>query len=536
MSVLMRRSVLVLAVLFGILFAVVMVAFEALEGPMWAVPFVAACIVGLQYLLSPWLIQLLFKIRWVPLDELGPEISRFVKETCQRLRIAIPRFGIIEDGNPNAFTFGHHAGNARVVITRGLLQMLDAEEVKAVIGHELGHVKNRDFIVMTLAAAVPIVLYAIYRATLYSRGRRGRGSAYLILVGVGAFLAYVVSHFIVLLLSRIREYFADERSAEATHNPNALARALVKIAYGLARGHEAERRETVPKMELARPLGIFDPKMARSLALASAQTAGGLDPSTVAEAMKWDLWNPWATVWELSSTHPLPAKRIKRLEKIALYLGQSPEFQALFDEKPESYYDEFAVDLFVASLPHLLLLVGLGAGIWASLHTGNPLLAVGLPVTGLGLGLTARLAFSYPKPFRKRTVESLVKEVKVSGIRAVPCVLEGKVIGRGVPGLHWSEDLVLHDGTGFVVLDYRQPWALWEFLFGLIRAKKLVGRRLRAFGWYRRDPRPRVELSHAVDLDTGERLRCYVYIFKKVGAAFLLGAGLLLLFLGLFGL
>ena len=88
---------------------------------------------------------------------------------CQERNIPRPRFGVIDDGNPNAFTFGHYPGNARLVVTRGLLQMLDPQEVQAVVGHEMGHIAHWDFVVMTIAAVVPLVMYTLWIAT------RGRG-------------------------------------------------------------------------------------------------------------------------------------------------------------------------------------------------------------------------------------------------------------------------------------------------------------------------------------------------------------------------
>ena len=107
---------------------------------------------------------------------------------------------------------------------------------------------------------------------------------------------------------------------------------------------------------------------------------------------------------------------------------------------------------------------------------------------------------------------------------------EGEIIGRGVPGLSWSHDLVLKDSSGFMRLQYRQPFRVLEFLFGLLKADSVIGREARVYGWYRRAPSPYVEISHVEMKDSvGDRLNCY-YRWGSYGfALFCVGLGLVLL-------
>src|SRR5512141_786030 len=232
MANLLLRSVLVLSLLFGLLFAIGMVVLTAIHAPLgWSIVF-ALGILLLQYLLGPWILQLIYKIQWREPESVSPALAAFIDRVCEERKIPHPRFGVIEDGNPNAFTFGHYPGDARLVVTTGLLERLDGEESQAVVAHELGHIKHWDFVVMTVAAAVPLILYVLYRFSI-SRGRNREG-LYLAAVGVVSYVAYIVSQFIALLLSRVREYYADQFAAEVTGNPNALSSALVKVAYGLA--------------------------------------------------------------------------------------------------------------------------------------------------------------------------------------------------------------------------------------------------------------------------------------------------------------
>jgi Zn-dependent protease with chaperone function len=524
--------VLVLALLFGLLFAVLAALGTYLGLSTGVVLILALSIVAAQYLAGPPLLDRIFSIQWMDPADADPELARFIRETCQRLGFRMPRFGIINDGNPNAFTYGHHRGNARLVVTRGLMEMLDEDERKAVVAHELGHIKNRDFIVMTFAAAVPIALYVLARSALWSSSARGRGALYIFAVVAVSYAIYVLSHYLVLFLSRVREYHADEVSANLTRNPNALSSALIKIAYGLARApprSEDWDRDTrgMLRQEGARSLGIFDPSIARSLALTASGSGASLGQRSLEEAMYWDLWNPWGRFYELTSTHPLPAKRIRRLGEIAQRMGIAPRYR--FDRaRPESYWDEFFIDFTVALLPLLLpaalilalILMPRGAGLL------SPLPLLSLIVASVGLGLLAKTLITYPGGFREWRIRELVRQIKVSSVRAIPVRLRGRVIGRGVPGLFWSEDLVLQDTTGFVVLDYHQPIAFLNFLFGVLQAQRFVGEEVEITGWYRRSPAPRVELR---EIRSDElRGRCWTYHSKLlVGVLLLLLGGLL---------
>ncbi|MEA3401570.1 MAG: M48 family metalloprotease [Armatimonadota bacterium] len=487
-----------LAVLFGLLFAILTAVIFWLEAPLWLALIAAVVFSGIQYAIAPYIIQWIHKIDWMPVERIDPEIASLVRSVAHKHGIREPRFGVIADGNPNAFTFGHHPGNARVVVTTGLLEVCDTAQRRAVVAHELGHIIHWDFVVMTVAATVPLVLYYIYVFTMRGRSRRDGGIVFL--VGVGALLAHIISRYIVLGLSRVREYYADEFSARATHDPNALAEGLVKIAYGLARSRPPAEKEEQPVAASAgmKPFGIFDATFGKSMAVATAGayglTDGEVSNATAVEAMKWDLWNPWGALLELRSTHPLPAKRIRALGRIAELMGQPKAFEVP-GRAPQSYWDEFATDLLVSMLPVAGLVVGAVVGLVVGWLQGMPGTGIAILVAGLGLGMIAKLAFTHPRNrFRDGRVAALVGEVRVSAIRPIPVRLRGEVIGRGIPGLYWGEDLVLQDESGFILLDYRQPVRIFEFLFGLFRADSFIGQRVIAEGWYRRAPAPFVEL------------------------------------------
>ncbi len=515
------RSFIVLALLFGLLFAIGMGVITYADLPVMVAVFFALGILLLQFLLGPTIIQWIYKIEWRDVQDIDPQMASFVQRVTSERNIPPPRFGVIQDGNPNAFTFGHYPGNARLVVTAGLLDLLDPDERNAVVAHELGHIAHWDFVVMTAAAAVPLVLYVLY-ITMRTAGRKRDRGGYAALIGSLSFIAYIVSQYIVLLLSRVREYYADQFAGEVSKKPDSLSTALVKIAYGLARAPKEEGKKDDARMIGARTLGIFDPKVAQALALASAGT-GAVSATSMESAMKWDLWNPWAAFYELASSHPLPAKRIQALEKQTKAMGGSPRF-SFRAEKPESYWDEFLVDLLINYLPLIGVFVGVVAFVMLNLVIGLPLGSIGTALFFLSLGWWLKRRFSYRRNFdQEETVQGLIEEVKVSRVRSIPCTIKGKIIGRGVPGLFYSEDLVLQDATGFIILDYRQPVRIFEFLFGWMKAEKLIGIQGEAIGWYRRAPRPYFEMLE-LRLENGEVIKSYFYPFSQ----FFIYAGLVL--------
>ena len=239
--------------------------------------------------------------------------------------------------------------------------------------------------------------------------------------------------------------------------------------------------------------------------------------------MKWDLWNPWAKYYEINSTHPLIANRLNHLGKQSEVLGKEPYIS--FDEtKPESYWDEFLVDVFVRFLPQLTFVAGLAV----SFLTGNAFW-YGAGIFGSGISSFLKTKFSYPSEiFPDMSIASLLKKVKVSNVRPGACKTRGTIIGRGIPGLIWSEDFVMQDETGIIFLDYRQPIPLWDFFFGLLRRAKYTNQKAEVAGWYRRAPVPYIELKSIKTAGEKER-KCYTYLAKYILAAVLAAIGLVLM-------
>ncbi|MCH7837143.1 MAG: M48 family metallopeptidase [Chloroflexi bacterium] len=172
-----------------------------------------------------------------------PELMRRVENLCIGAGLPMPKVYVIEDGSPNAFATGRDPDHAAIAVTRGLLQKLEPLELEGVLAHELSHIGNYDIRVMTvvvvLVGIAALMADFLLRLTFFGAGRRssnrgkGGGGAVLIIYAVallGAILTPIAAQAIRFAVSRQREYLADASAALLTRSPDALARALEKIA------------------------------------------------------------------------------------------------------------------------------------------------------------------------------------------------------------------------------------------------------------------------------------------------------------------
>ncbi|MEW5760436.1 MAG: zinc metalloprotease HtpX [Candidatus Thermoplasmatota archaeon] len=498
------RMAIAISLLFALLFAFFMAIVAILEFfgyitgiLLIIVPIIFTLfVVFLQWGISPYIIRWIYKIRWGAEYEFGQRNIDFIRSVCAEKNIPTPRIGIVDDDNPNAFTFGWTRNKAHLVLTRGIFKYCDEEERKAVIAHEVGHISNNDFVIMTVVGAVPLIFYVIFRGCInilrYSKGGdkgKGQAMAFVAFTALLSFIVYILSQYIALLISRYREYYADEFSARNTRNPNALSTALIKIAYGMATeglGMSSEKKH----QRHENVFGIFNASSARALTAISADRNGNYTTETIKKSMAWDLWNPWAFFMELGMTHPLPAKRINALCNISEEMGQAPIIK--FDlEKPECYWDDFLKDIFAK----YSFLFAIPIGIVLYLISYNILYSIGSIISlGALFGFLYLMFYRYPGNFKNDTVSSLLQDPKASPIKGKAVRLKGKIIGRGNPGLFFSEDLKLDDGTGLILLNYHQIARFVDLLIGIFATEKRIGREVEVDGWYRRAVIPYLDI------------------------------------------
>lgn len=446
----------------------------------------------IEFLLAPFFTDLVMKWFYkAKFDaQLPDHLVRFITVVCKQHNMKYPKIGYIDDGAPNAFTYGRTKNDARIVITRGLLELLNPDEVEAVVAHEIGHAVHYDMAVMTMAQLIPLVLYYCYE--IFTSNVDDNDDSKLAIVGYIAYILYLISDYIILWLSRQREYYADSFAIEVTRNPSSLAEALVKIGYGLSTRNDRESKKSVSNKNA---LGIFDSNASKALALASAGS-NGISKENIMHAMKWEMWNVWAKWYELNSTHPMISKRLKAISERCVEFNQ-PVYINFNIQQPESYVDDFFVELLILCLPVLVIIFGIIIMILASVFMENFDISVYLwgILAGIMAAYLVKLSFTHKnKEYKSCTVLDLLSEVKVSGVTSVPCVLEGEIIGRGNPGCIFNEDFTIKDQTGIMFLDYKHVFRIMDKFVALFKNNAFMNKRVRVTGWYRRSPVPYVEI------------------------------------------
>ena len=219
----------------------------------------------------------------------APQLHQIVEELAREAGVPKPRVYVIPTESPNAFATGRNPEHAAVAVTEGILRLMTPTELKGVLGHEMGHVQHRDILIQTVAAtlagAIMIIADMARWGAMFGAGASrdseeggGMGTVGLIVMAI---LAPFAAMLIQMAISRSREYLADEAGARFSHNPESLASALEKLAYGV----QAAPMDAAPATE---PLFIVSPL-----------TGGGL--------------------MSLFSTHPPIEERIARLRAMRSY-------------------------------------------------------------------------------------------------------------------------------------------------------------------------------------------------------------------------
>lgn len=537
---LLLASTITLSLLFGMVLALLLALIFIVQSPNPTVGlFIAIAITVVFNLLSfffaPILMDLmqrfLYGTQWVSITDIeskSPETAELINRICEEQNLKRPRLGIIDDENPTAFTYGSLPSNARVVVTEGLFTYLDDDEVATVYAHEMGHIVNWDFAVMTLANTLVQITFFIYVYARQIQGDNDNNGGIIGNIALAAYVFYMLGTYILLYLSRTREYLADHFATERTGKPNTLSRALVKIAYGIVEeGQKAQQPSRV--LQGTRALGIYDGQAASSTATAYRVAS---ETSQVGRVFLWDLFNPWAWLMELNSTHPLTGKRVRALTTYAEQLGLEQEFNMaeVVNEgnnlNKKRLYGNFVGDIFLYLAP----VIGAIAGLIISLT----LVALEVPTVGglvilgsilLGWGFGKFLKTVVQRPSFKNAVESdvltLMSNPYASPLRGKPVKLQGELIGRGDAGYTFGSDLKLQDSTGLMFLHYASRFGpLGNFLFGMKRVKSLIGMSVESIGWFYRGMIPWTDLIH-LKSDNGTVVNSYHRfwsLFLSIGA------------------
>ena len=309
------RLYLLLTIMFGIVYAViVMIAnMMGISGFIFYAV-IAGGITLVQYMMGPKMVEWSMKVKYVSETE-APELHNMVGELAQKAGIRKPRIGIAKMNIPNAFAFGRWGKDGRVCVTEPLMKLLNRGELKAVLGHEISHLKNRDVATITMLSVIPMILWYVAWSFMFSR-RSERGNTAMI--GLVAFILYFITNMLVLYASRIREYYADLGSVKLGNTPHDMASALYKLVYGNAK----VPKESLKQIEGYKAFFANDPSRAanelKELRQVDLDMSGTIDENELKSLSSTDVKIKTSDkLMEILSTHPNMVKRVKHLSELA---------------------------------------------------------------------------------------------------------------------------------------------------------------------------------------------------------------------------
>jgi len=268
-------------------------------------------------MIGPKIVEWSMRVRYTEKSEF-PKLHQTVEELAYKAKIPKPKIGIAQINIPNAFAFGRGRRDGRVCVTEGIMHLLDENELRAVLAHEMSHLKNRDVLTITMLSVIPIVFYRIaWHFLFWGRFSRNRSrSQNTVLIGLAALIFYFITNLLVLYASRIREYFADRGAVALGNEPAHLASALYKLVYGSARMD----KNTLKESEGLKAFFVNDPS--RSIAEFKELKQLDLDRSGNIDSYELQMLRNKSVrlgfgdkLFELLSTHPNMLKRIKQLSE-----------------------------------------------------------------------------------------------------------------------------------------------------------------------------------------------------------------------------
>ncbi|MGB6299901.1 MAG: M48 family metalloprotease [Rivularia sp. (in: cyanobacteria)] len=455
---------------------------------------------------SPWLIDWLLckfydkkELDRETLKTYSPESVRVVIRYCQPRGWSLPKFCLLPMAAPVAFTIGHLPRTARIIVSQGLLEQLEDDEIAAIIASQLSQIGRIDCIVMSVMLSVTIPIYKLYQLISQLSDDISNRIAGTV-VGIIANGIYGIWYLLTwggLWLSRSRVILSDKTGAEVTGNPNALIRGLLKISIATA-SDIANKKQTPWQLEslnLVIPVGHNQSLWLGSIAL----------NTTFESLLMWDYLNPYRQWFVINNSHPLMGKRLQKLSKLARYWHVEPEVylesQQPLKVKRESFLLQIA--------PYLGILAGAASALlfwlaWQALFMvrlinlkwiyDNWDYVAGFMLIGFSIGMLIRINSLFvdikTKNLQKsESIAELLTNPTALPIDSTPVELSGKLLGRRGSSNYLAQDLIIDVGNILVKL-HHVSW-----LGQSVNPQDFIGKQVSVTGWLRRGATPYVDIQ-----------------------------------------
>ncbi|NJO79437.1 MAG: M48 family metalloprotease [Cyanobacteria bacterium RM1_2_2] len=494
---------------------------------------------------SPWLLDVVLRqykrqpFSLAQLEQSAPEASRLLKRVCGQRHQPVPTLHLLPTAAPLAFTYGYLSQQSRLVLSQGLLDQLNDDEIAAILAGELAHLRYWDFGIMSALTLIAQLPYLVYWHVANWGNRQPDRVLQTVAAAVSS-LAYGLFWLLrlpTLWLSRVRLYYSDRWAAELTGNPNGLTRALLKSAIGIAQDIQQQQHTSplLESFEMLMPVGYR-----------TALTLGSLyagDPTL----LNWDRLNPDTAWLIINNTHPPLGDRCSLLMHYAQTWRLPPELnwdigKPSLSPSPKSKIQNpksLHRRLLLQGAPFFGIPVGLMAAFllwmvgwlagrlgWAGLSwlAGDRSILVACCLLGFSIGMFLRINPFFPD-IKRSTLETepvlatLLTDPQALPVDSYPVRLPGTLLGRR-GFLNWLyQDLMLQTPTGVIRLHYtsRGGW-LGDLFPKAMRPPALINQSIVVTGWFRRGATPWIDVE-TLQTPTGKTLRSHHPIWSTLVAS-----------------
>jgi len=505
---------------------------------------------GILFVFSPWILDSCLKIRCglqpLPMTTLfqrSPETNRILRSYCQQRNWPVPTLKLLPTTAPVVMSYGCLPRFTRIVVSQGVLDQLTEEELALIVAREVAQMGHGDCFVMSFITLITQIPYLIYwqlshiteqfvnRNSLLSPQQFPKGVVqfgikviYPVLRSlcfVGSPLCYGlfwILRGLGLWLSRRRVYYSDRAACNLTGNPNALTRAVVKIAIGLA--EEIQQQGKTPFLlegfELLMPVSYRQ-----------ALTFGSLAPHyPLVSLLQWEVINPYHPWLEINNSHPVIGDRLRLLGRYAQFWNVEPELN--FTELTPTPRSLDYSKLLLQGAPFFGLVAGplIGSFIWLlggicgllgiwqlEWLWGDPAILMGCIPIGYSLGLFLRMNAFFPefKPTQRLTqphLGELYQNPQPIPVDSLGICIDGQLLGRPIIGNRMGQDLILSTPTGLVKLHYVPSLTpLANFWPRFPHPADWVNQPVQVIGWWRRGATPWIDVECIQKIDQRVQIR-----------------------------
>lgn len=479
---------------------------------------------------SPWLLDALlrFAYGWKPLSlktlgNYSPEATNLLRKVCRQKQIALPTLGLLPNAAPVIFTYGHFPATARIAVSQGLLDRLKDDEIATLYAAELAHILYGDAAVLSLGLVLTQIPYTLYWKAaqfgdrLQEEAQNRKNNAYqfysLIIsmwtfasISAIAYGLYWLLRLPLLPLSRQRLTESDRFATATTGNPNGFARALLKLAIGIAEDIQ-QQQHTSHLLESFEAVMPVSHRQALSL--------GSAYPHIAPESLlAWDLSNPHRHLLTWNNTHPLLGERLAWLTRCAQFWKLEPEFDL---EAAPVHRPPQPVRLWLQGAPFFGLLAGLSLGVvltlvgWVSqeldirqigwIFRDRTWVIPGLMLAGFSIGTLIRINPFFPdlKPSNLSVKPNLLERLchpQSLPIDSPTVRVSGQLLGRQGIANWLGQDLIIQTETAAIKLHHFSKLGPGGNLLPQgIRPSSWIGQELIVTGWWRRGATPWIDVD-----------------------------------------